>query len=738
MNIYRQLEAVNSTINKSTERLSTGNRISTAADDACGLAISERMKSRIRGLSRVSKNLQDGISLLQTAEGALAEIQALLQKMRELAVQGATGTSNQFEREVLQQEFAGLKTGIERIINTTTFNTQKILSGSNEAVGAIGIISRTDYDAGTVVGAIANFNIDQKSGVTGTGEISDFNIDVDSVELIPSSAYARFANLTKQGDWISINGFTFEFVENPDNTSPQENYRQVKIGTNAQKSAENLWAAFLGAKLNGEANKALDNISVSVKQDAPPNLHAWIVTFTCDDADNSIPVEKSEGDRFRIGDRSSILQTTFTGGVGEVSGELSFKISSNFTEGDSITIGGVTFTAVTVGSALTQLQFEVGNNEAETALNLRNVLTSHSTLGERFSDNGSKGNIIALKEKTGAATGVNIGEPVVTQVMPALGEYSFEIVSNFRAGETIAIGKQTFEFSIDGAENTVKIGEDEASTAKYLLDALIAGGFFQNNGSSDRIISIKETRISGSDLIEPIIKASNITYASLSFDITSALAVGEQFSIGGVTFEITESDFGNNEGNIAINLTKHSSKIEQAKFIRNYLALLTGFGVEGLNEKIILTLLDPIDGKISDPFVTKATGKDFTAKLQIGIDSRENFIINIKDLTGALENTLSLTEHKSASIAISLINDAIEGVSTERSNLGAYQNRLESSIRNVENSLENLQESQSKIREVDLAKEMMELAKKKIQEKVAIKMLNKVHRLSGGVLGLLS
>lgn len=130
MNTTRQLGINQTNQSKSLEKLSSGQRINRAGDDAAGLAISEKMRAQIRGLQQASRNSQDGISMIQTAEGALNETQAILQRMRELAVQSANDTNVTKDRSAIQEEIKALKSEIDRIASTTTFNTKKLLTGS--------------------------------------------------------------------------------------------------------------------------------------------------------------------------------------------------------------------------------------------------------------------------------------------------------------------------------------------------------------------------------------------------------------------------------------------------------------------------------------------------------------------------------------------------------------------------------------------------------------------------------
>ncbi|MCH5273749.1 MAG: flagellar hook protein [Lachnospiraceae bacterium] len=151
MNANRQLGIASNAWAKSTEKLSSGYRINRAADDAAGLAISEKMRSQIRGLNQASTNAEDGISLIQTAEGALNESHSILQRMRELAVQAANGTETDEDRSNLQDEIAQLQEELDRIAETTEFNTMKLLDGSfsGYAAGSTGSGPKYgEYDGG--------------------------------------------------------------------------------------------------------------------------------------------------------------------------------------------------------------------------------------------------------------------------------------------------------------------------------------------------------------------------------------------------------------------------------------------------------------------------------------------------------------------------------------------------------------------------------------------------------------
>jgi flagellin len=168
MNTYRQLGTANAGQMKSMEKLSSGLRINKAGDDAAGLAISEKMRGQIRGLDMASKNAQDGISLIQTAEGGLNEVHSILQRMRELAVQSSNDTNVEADRTALQNEFSQLGQEIDRIKEKSTFNTQDLFKGASGTVNSSGALNiQVGANAGDVISLnLTTAGVDLSSIVT--------------------------------------------------------------------------------------------------------------------------------------------------------------------------------------------------------------------------------------------------------------------------------------------------------------------------------------------------------------------------------------------------------------------------------------------------------------------------------------------------------------------------------------------------------------------------------------------
>ena len=215
-NANRMLNITSGAQSKSTEKLSSGYRINRAADDAAGLSISEKMRKQIRGLDKASSNAQDGVSSVQTAEGALTEVHSMLQRMNELATQAANGTNSTTDRSAIQDEMDQLTTEIDRVAETTKFNETYLLKGDNGTK----TINMKAHDAG-LKGTLT----DNGDG-TATFVMDELKVG-DSVSIggknYTIGATADEAKTTfddkvqKTGDKLTINGKSIEIVENYDN-----------------------------------------------------------------------------------------------------------------------------------------------------------------------------------------------------------------------------------------------------------------------------------------------------------------------------------------------------------------------------------------------------------------------------------------------------------------------------------------------------------------------------------------
>lgn len=217
MNAHRNMGVNNNNAAKAMEKLSSGLRINRAGDDAAGLAISEKMRGQIRGLDQASRNAQDGISLIQTAEGALNETTNILQRMRELSVQAANDTNATTDRQAIQTELTALHSEISRIAETTKFNGKGVI---NSGASQIELNIQVGANAGErITISLANMNA-SAIGVTasavgniGTGSASDAN------KLTTSIDKALVNVSTQRAKFGAIQNRLEHTIKNVDNTS---------------------------------------------------------------------------------------------------------------------------------------------------------------------------------------------------------------------------------------------------------------------------------------------------------------------------------------------------------------------------------------------------------------------------------------------------------------------------------------------------------------------------------------
>ena len=225
MNTYRQMGVNQMGAQKSMEKLASGLRINRAGDDAAGLAISEKMRAQIKGLDQAARNSQDGISMIQTAEGALQETHSILQRMRELATQAANDTNVDVDRNEIQKEMNQLTSEINRIGNTTEFNTQKLLDGGKGGTISVG---------------------DANPGIATDDSTIEFKITENLVE----------------GQSISINGTAYRAVTGTAGSN------EFQIGADAETTATNLATAIDAGTLSAGASSGIITVTRATSAEA--------------------------------------------------------------------------------------------------------------------------------------------------------------------------------------------------------------------------------------------------------------------------------------------------------------------------------------------------------------------------------------------------------------------------------------------------------------------------------------
>ncbi|MHA2961954.1 flagellin N-terminal helical domain-containing protein [Priestia megaterium] len=344
LNTYRQFNNANNAQSKSMEKLSSGLRINSAADDAAGLSISEKMRGQIRGLDMASKNAQDGVSLIQTAEGALNETHDILQRMRELGVQASNDTNTTDDRAEIQKEVNQLTEEINRIGNNTEFNTKKLINGDAKGAGSAGATQES-------------IKFDFSNITTGTG------------------------GNTK----LTIGGtdYTIAFDSSTDNYDSGANDRvdaASKTITLATKTSD-----------PEQLGQRLKNAFESMRG-ADPSLS--ITDFDFDsDAGEGLTISATAGGKFdgQAGDKSisfktgvSPTVTTTTEGTNGTNGKLTFQIGANSDQQMTLDINDMRAVALGIASTTNNGDADGGAGSATFAAGEDNKITKDVTSGTEY------------------------------------------------------------------------------------------------------------------------------------------------------------------------------------------------------------------------------------------------------------------------------------------------------------------------------------------------------------------
>ena len=234
LNAHRNMNVNNNNAGKSMEKLSSGLRINRAGDDAAGLAISEKMRGQIRGLEQSSRNAADGISMIQTAEGALNETTNILQRMRELAVQAGNDTNTTSDREEIQKEIDALTEEIDRIANNTEFNTQKLLNGNKSGEGGVELAAKVEAVKG-------EFTI-----TVGKAFKAKDKITIDGLEI----------NLSNGTDQATVQKEIKEALKDKYTVTYNTANNTIKLTQATGEDKKNIKVSYDGGALNTVADKA--------------------------------------------------------------------------------------------------------------------------------------------------------------------------------------------------------------------------------------------------------------------------------------------------------------------------------------------------------------------------------------------------------------------------------------------------------------------------------------------------
>ena len=435
MNSNRMLGLTTKTQAKSTEKLSSGYKINRAADDAAGLAISEKMRKQIRGLTQASANAQDGISTVQTAEGALTEVHDMLQRMNELAVKAANGTNSPSDRTAIQQEIDQLTTEIDRVAETTKFNETYLLKG--EGVGKkLGEVSaRVDGKIQDAVITEARGNIFSGTLDMAQDTKMDANTeDTATVTYLDEEGNKRTRDVTfKTGTDAKTTAANLAEAINKDDTLKH----LFKAGSNGAGKLE------VESKLDGTKTDATKNAVQSIEFKSE-------ITASTEKADGTAAVRMNkftgDVDAPEVTKKAAVGESySFAVGAVKADGSLDFK----FKDGESITINGKTYT------------YDAGktDNNANTFATLADL---EKLLGDEYQVNlqltGKKTTTTYSRSDVGSGTQADNGKAVAAS--PVTEEIAADIKDKAKFADAAVADFDTTETFQDTAGNAPEKNSD--------------------------------------------------------------------------------------------------------------------------------------------------------------------------------------------------------------------------------------------------------------------------------------
>lgn len=540
LNAQRQLMNSGNSLDRSTERLSSGARINSAKDDAAGLAISNRMTSQVRGLDQAIRNANDGVSLIQTAEGALSETTNILQRMRELAVQSSNGIYNDSDRDTLNAETQQLKSELDRIAKTTSFNGRSLLDGS---LGT----------ASLQVGALQNQTIDVNIGTFGTNSLGGASADV-----VGSATTAGLASLSAMvADTWTINDKAIKSLADAVAGTTLE---KKMAALNADLQGTGVSASVLVEKTAGTVGSGVllagtSSLTITVV-DKFGNSQASVITGTNNMDELVEKINKETNVQAKLNDEGKLVlsaenvvsittadTSTSDGATGITDGTFNFRLVFNDTSADQ---RGIKIERGTAGSAA--LEAALGINVQDDNGNLQGATVGAvaGTLNE--------GDLILNGVEIKSITLVALAATNQAEIIKKLNQQSTETgVVAYAGTETSGIALR----STTGDPISIKYGSN-ATAATVLAQT----GFKELNASEGvgSVSSINIATVEGAQkaigIIDKAIDQVSTTRANLGainnrldFTVSNLANISEKTS--SARSRITDADFAVETANLS-------------------------------------------------------------------------------------------------------------------------------------------------------------------------------------------
>ncbi len=685
LNAQYFLAKANKEMESSMAKLSSGQKVNSAADDAAGLAIAGRMTSQIKGLNMAIKNANDTVALAQTAEGAMEEVTNMLQRMRELAVQASNGTMNDSDRASLDAEVQALKTEIDRIAGTTQFNNQNLLDGTFSKSFQIG--DKTGQTVGLDINSVT-------TAALGIGS------DVSPTSITGTRMNGSITNTTIHAGDISINGQAVGEISDLSDVEAvlkaiNDNVRNVEAtGHNVfvakQKGTGVTTAGQLVIKVAeagvGSSNATTYQISASgTMKELVANINAETggVVAASVNSEGKLVLSNQTGATINVRDN--------TGSAGAFNAGTGIIEHDDFSSGEGTIHAGFITLSSTDGSDVT---VERGNKSATAPgddsdlsdLGFNEV--SRQTASDKYSITGK----------------------------------SFNPVTAFAEGDLKINGVDVY----DAAFTTTNLGGKlEAINAKSSETGVIASAYYEQTFAAGT------TTTAASD--EYVINGITITTSSNTL-VSLASDINAKTSDHGLTAEASGQNLilrGINVATVAITATDGSGNASTPAALKTALEAASAD-----NSRIRLDSVNntPIRIELGEGSATSEHGF-----IETNIGASDFDVNDAMFSAVAADGTsgLSIQTTAAASNALEMLDKAISNVSDIRSDLGALQNRLDHTVNNLSSVANNTEGAKSRIMDTDFATETANLTKQQILSQAATSMLAQANQSKQGILALL-
>ena len=851
LNALRSLGQTSRALARNVERLSTGLRINRAADDAAGLTISERLRAQVRGLKRASQNAQDAISLIQTAEGALSETNGILQRVRELAMQSANGILTQNDRGEIQREVDQLIDEIDRIANSTQFNSKNLLNGQAAALTSVDDPSRTQLVITGDVGKGGNFTVmttlldaptlaayksDHMHTIAGAdrvgiinGEVTylnhatflagSSNVDLDQMEVQSQTANGRL--LVSAGS-ATVSVVTVNNAVGADLVYDSINSQEITLGTDRIRiegydvaggsvnaslmvTAATTWTSVadwielqLFSTVAGAGNVAMDATAGTMGMSVGTSASIVITNLTFSDVDSS-------GSKLALGVTPFSVNAGSVGFTDVFVESVDAAITANATRVAETVTGGTPFALgdATSGELIIRFGGDVttGSDEITININGQNELQQYGTVTQTSTpsgfytfrvsavsertyrvtniDTGSVSNIISIAEAGTAGSlnldtfqGLRIGFDAIlvtgetgiihvstNNVLPAQNTTQLQSIAAFQENGVFN-GRDFLEIGIAAVPlgRTTTILVNKTDTMEDLVGKI---SLAIANPSSTLDLNLEETLVGGAyaDLVHYNLTGPAAGTISIMSPVPGVELVfsGDEGTVNALSlFQVAETNLANYQVSIVDiedgSLVAHGES--NTGVLRGILA-----GVEVRFDTTQGFKLDP-DGTVDqvmapynlDPYIRPTVsltanyvGENFVhivpnaLVFQIGANQgqRLQLAIGQMDAQAIGLGGILVVSQDAAEDAITQVDSAIDRVASFRSKLGAVQNRLESTIRNLEVAHQNLAAAESGIRDLNVAEEVISFTRNQILLQSGIAVLAQANMLPQTVLQLL-